>query len=163
MDYKGIAVEAIVNTAEEMLGKKIKCGESSEMKSPLEVENFAIIVGIAGQVAGPIIFGFQEEVVNNITSHMIGQETKELDDLTLSAIAEFANVLSGHVTIDLVDSGCSKKLGMSPPSIIMGKDLKISTKIQPIQKVKLEMEEYGNMSIYIALQEKKESKEGEKE
>jgi len=160
MDYKGIAVEAIINTAEEMLDRKIKYGESAEMKSPLEVENFAIIVGIAGQVTGQIIFGFKEEVVNSITSHMIGQETLELDDLTLSAVAEFANVLSGHVTIDLVDSGCSKKLGMSPPSIIMGKDLKISTKIQPIQKVRLEIEEYGDMSIYIALKEKKE---GEKE
>lgn len=155
MDYKGIAVEAIKNTAEEMLGESIESEDLGEKKSPIEVENFAIIVGLAGQIAGQLVFGFTEEMVFKIARKMIQQEVMELDELTLSAIAEFANVLSGHVTMDLVEAG-SKRLGMSPPSIVMGKDLKISTKIQPIEKININMKEYGNMSLHIALKEKKE-------
>ncbi|OQY08410.1 MAG: hypothetical protein B6I28_04755 [Fusobacteriia bacterium 4572_132] len=155
MDYVGISIEAIKNTAEEMLEKKIDYNFLGEKKSPLELENFAIIVGIAGQVAGQLIFGFNEEVVKLISAQMIGQAVTEMDELALSAIAEFVNVVSGHVTIDLVESG-SKKLGMSPPSIIMGRDLKISTKIEPIKEIKMSIENYGEVSIYIALKERKE-------
>ena len=139
-----------------MLGAtSTKTIEESAESSPIKVEDFTIIIGIAGNITGQLIFGFKEEVVKNIAEKMIEQEVENLDELVISAVSEFTNVLSGNATINLVDAG-SKKLGMSPPSIVMGKSMRISTKINPITRYKLKLEKYGDITLHIALKEKEE-------
>ena len=114
MDFKEIALESLQETGQRIVNAEPILVESGEESSPIAVEDFTIIIGIAGQISGQLIFGFKESSVTKIASKMIGQESDELDELTISAIAEFTNVLAGNVTIKLVDAG-SKKLGMSPP------------------------------------------------
>ena len=60
---------------------------------------------------------------------MTGMEIGEVDKLSLSAIVEFANMLSGAATIKLVDEYETEKLDMSPPVVIKGKEFKISSLI----------------------------------
>ena len=110
---------------------------------------------MAGQVTGQLIFGFSDETIKIIAKRMIEQEVEELDELAISAVAEFTNVLAGNATITLVDEG-SKKLGISPPSIIMGKNMRVSTKVKPIRKYKVTFKNIGDMIIHVALKEKEE-------
>lgn len=154
MDYNKIILTAFESTSEKMIKVKPETVSKGEEKSPIKAEEVAIIIGLAGQISGQIIYCLSEETVFNITSKMIRQATNELDELTISAITEFINVLSGNATIELVEAG-SKKLGMSPPSIIMGRGMRISTKIEPINIFKLNYEEIGEMTVYIALKERK--------
>lgn len=156
MDYKGIVVESMQETIGRMLGSKTDVYmEEAEESSPIKVEDFTVIIGIAGKITGQLIFGFKEETVKNIAQMMIEQEVDELDELTMSAVAEFTNVISGNATIKLVDAG-SKKLGMSPPSIVMGKGMRISTKITPITRYRVKIEKFGDVILHIALRERDE-------
>lgn len=155
MDYQNIVLEAIVNTSEKMLKKRPVIKESGEEKSPIKVEDFTIIMGMAGQVSGQLIFGFRENVVKKIAEIMIEQDVNELDELTISAVAEFTNVLAGNCTIDIVDKGLNKKIAMSPPSIVQGKNMRISTKVMPIEKFVLNFgESIGEVVLHVALKEK---------
>ena len=129
--------------------------EESAESSPIKVEDFTIIIGIAGKITGQLIFGFKEDVVKKIAEKMIEQEVDNLDELAISAVSELTNVLSGNATINLVEAG-SKKLGMSPPSIVMGKSMRISTKINPITRYKVKVESFGEITLHIALKEKEE-------
>ncbi|BDU50047.1 chemotaxis protein CheX [Haliovirga abyssi] len=153
MNYEKIAVDTISDISEKIIGVKGEASYVCEEISPISVENTTIIIGIAGQIKGQLIFGFTEETVRAIASKMIGQKVEMIDELAMSAIAEFANVLSGNVTINLVESG-SKRLGVSPPSIVTGKHMKISTKIKPIHKFKIEYSGIGDITLNIALKEK---------
>lgn len=155
LDYKKIVLDAITATAGKMLQEEPVMNEVGEERSPIKVEDFTIIIGIAGRISGQLIFGFKEGIAEKIAQIMIGQTTSVLDELTISAVAEFTNVLSGNATIELVDAG-SKKLGMSPPSIVMGKSMRISTKIKPITKYKVEFASFGSFSLHVALKEKVE-------
>ena len=156
MDYKGIVVESMQETIGRMLGSKTDVYmEEAEESSPIKVEDFTVIIGIAGKITGQLIFGFKEETVKNIAQVMIEQEVDELDELTMSAVAELTNVISGNATIKLVDAG-SKKLGMSPPSIVMGKSMRISTKITPITRYRVKIEKFGDVILHIALRERDE-------
>ena len=124
MEYEKIVVDTMTATAQKILKQEpdsVRC--VGEENSPLTVEDFTIIVGMAGQVTGQLIFGFSDETIKIIAKRMIEQEVEELDELAISAVAEFTNVLAGNATITLVDEG-SKKLGISPPSIIMGKNIR---------------------------------------
>lgn len=153
MEYEKIALESIVNTSKKLIGLSPIAKEIGMETSPISVEDFTIIIGIAGQITGQLIFGFNDTTIKKIAEKMIGQETNELDELTISAVAEFTNVLSGNITISLVDAG-SKKLGMSPPSIVMGKNMRVSTKIKPINKYKLDYAELGELTLHVALKER---------
>lgn len=156
MEYEKIVVDTMTATAQKILKQEpdsVRC--VGEENSPLTVEDFTIIVGMAGQVTGQLIFGFSDETIKIIAKRMIEQEVEELDELAISAVAEFTNVLAGNATITLVDEG-SKKLGISPPSIIMGKNMRVSTKVKPIRKYKVTFKNIGDMIIHVALKEKEE-------
>lgn len=154
MDYQKIAIDTIVEKATGYFGVKATVSDVGEINSPVKVDDFTVILGIAGQVSGQVMFGFKEEMVTKLASKMIDQEMTELDELTMSAVAEFTNVMTGNITIELVEAG-SDKLGMSPPSIIMGKNMRISTKIKPIIQYRLNFEDYGYITVNVALGEKK--------
>lgn len=155
MEYEKIAIESIVETSGKLVGVNPVSKEIGLETSPISVEDFTIIIGIAGQITGQLIFGFNDETIRKIAEEMIGQEAPDLDELTISAVAEFTNVLSGNITINLVDAG-SKKLGMSPPSIVMGKNMRVSTKIKPINKYKLNYGDLGDLTLHIALKEREQ-------
>lgn len=155
MSYKDIVLKAIINSSEKMLKVRPTYNEIGDEKSPIRVEDFTIIMGIAGKVSGQLIFGFKEEVVKKIAEIMIEQNVESLDELAVSAVAEFTNVLSGNSTIDIVKSGINKKIGMSPPSIVQGKNMRISTKVLPIEKIVLDFgSTIGEVVLHIALKEK---------
>lgn len=157
MDFKKITLDSIKETSGIMLKTEPDVIESGEENSPIAVEDFTVIIGIAGQISGQLIFGFDEKSNLSIASEMMGMEAAEMDELVISAVAEFTNVLGGNCTIKLVDAG-SKKLGMSPPSIVMGKNMRVSTKVKPIQKYKVKFKEKGEFTLHLALKEKERKK-----
>ncbi len=154
MDYQNIVLESLLETSEKMLKVRAKISPYEEERSPIKVEDFTVIMGMAGQVSGQLIFGFKEETVKKIAETMIEQEVSELDELTISAVAEFTNVLAGNSTIKLVEDEKNKKIGMSPPSIVQGKNMRISTKVMPIHKFIFEFENIGKVTLHVALKEK---------
>jgi len=154
LDYQNIVLESLLETSEKMLKVRAKISPYEEERSPIKVEDFTVIMGMAGQVSGQLIFGFKEETVKKIAETMIEQEVSELDELTISAVAEFTNVLAGNSTIKLVEDEKNKKIGMSPPSIVQGKNMRISTKVMPIHKFIFEFENIGKVTLHVALKEK---------
>ena len=162
MDFKQITLDSLKETGAKMMHSEPVFIESGEENSPIAVEDFTVIIGIAGQISGQLIFGFEEKSNLIIAKEMLGMDVTDMDELTISAVAEFTNVLGGNVTIKLVDAG-SKKLGMSPPSIVMGKNMRVSTKVKPIYKYKVKFEDKGEFTLHLALKEKVRRKKTDSE
>ncbi|UYO99749.1 chemotaxis protein CheX [Oceanotoga sp. DSM 15011] len=85
----------------------------------IESDNF-IIVGIAGKTNGIITLELDEKTLDYFSESMIPDESMRTDYMTMSAISEFLNMVSGNFLIlsNLNDSE------LTPPISATGKNIK---------------------------------------
>lgn len=113
--------------------------EKKEEDISVFLQNYVTIIGISGQIKGEVIFSFSDNIIKKVASKMTGMEIGEVDKLSLSAIVEFANMLSGAATIKLVDEYETEKLDMSPPVVIKGKEFRISSKVGTVKNYRMKV------------------------
>lgn len=131
--------------------------KKGEAKSPLQVDSFNVIMGIVGDISGQIIFNFKEGSPEKIVSKLLNREIKDEEELKVSGVAEFSNILSGNAITDLFEE-TGGKINISPPSIVMGKHVMLSTDIHEISEFLLDYEEIGQIIMYVAIKEKENNK-----
>jgi chemotaxis protein CheX len=155
--YEKIISEAIKETSKKLFGKMPIIEKKGEAKSPLAVDSFNVIMGIVGDISGQIIFNFKEGSPEKIVSKLLNREIKDEEELKVSGVAEFSNILSGNAITDLFEE-TGGKINISPPSIVMGKHVMLSTDIHEISEFLLDYEEIGQIIMYVAIKEKENNK-----
>lgn len=148
-----------VDAAAEVLKAEAKVdinkGTLTLQKSALTTDEVTVLINLIGQVQGVVLFGLSEQLGMNLVTKMMGQSFDTFDSLAQSGVAELGNVISGRATVLLSDAGYQSTI--SPPTMIKGKGVQISTLDFPRIVVPLKCE-YGDMVIHLAL---RESQEGE--
>lgn len=111
-----------------------------------------IICGITGPLQGQVIYGMSLSTADAIASTMLGTKIKSFDMLAASAIGELGNMITGHSMQILAEAGwvCD----ITPPSIVRGSNVQISTISIPAILVPIILEQ-GKFSLTIGLQERK--------
>jgi len=108
-----------------------------------------IRIDLKGAVDGQVAFGLTPEAALKIAGAMMGGfELNALDEMSRSAIAELANMISGNACVQLSNSGMS--VDITPPQVQVG-----DTLIQPVQElayaVPLELQEMGILEIKLLM------------
>ncbi len=95
-----------------------------------------VVCGVTGDLQGMVMFGMRETTANRIASAMAGQNLKIYDSFVASAIAELGNMISGNALMGLSDAGfvCD----ITPPTIVQGANVSISTLDIPTVSIHLE-------------------------
>lgn len=115
-------------------------------------DRVVIIIGIAGEYRGQVFFSMDESTACNIASSMMfGMKVSELDDMSKSAIAELGNMIMGNVSTEFFNSGI--KIEITPPTILVGRDMAVSTKGIKTICIPLILEGLGKVEIDISLAE----------
>ncbi|MBN1468632.1 MAG: chemotaxis protein CheX [Fusobacteriaceae bacterium] len=154
--YERIINDAIKETSRKIFGKVPEITKIGETKSPISVESFNVILGIVGDITGQIIFNFKGESPQKIVSKLLNRDLKNEEELQISGIAEFANILSGNAVTDLFEE-TKAKIDITPPSIILGNHIVLSTVIHDISEFSLNLAEMGDITMYIAIKEKSDN------
>jgi chemotaxis protein CheX len=128
----------------------INKGTVTLQKSALTTDEVTVLINLIGQVQGVVLFGLSEHLGMELVSKMMGQTFKEFDNLAQSGVAELGNVISGRATVMLSEAGYQSTI--SPPTMITGKGVQISTLDFPRIVVPLSCE-FGDMVIHLALRE----------
>lgn len=120
-------------------------GSVAESAPELHDQHVWIRIDIKGSVEGQVAFGLAPEVALKIASAMMGGfELNELDDMSKSAVAELANMISGNACMALSNNGL--QLDITPPQVQHGAGIE-----KPLQEVAyavpLELQELGIMEI----------------
>jgi len=111
-----------------------------------------IIIGIAGEFKGQVFFSMDEKTACGIASSMMyGMEVNALDEMTKSAIAELGNMIMGNVSTEFYNKGI--KIDITPPTVMVGSDISVSTKGMKTICVPLMLEGLGKIEIDIAVTE----------
>jgi chemotaxis protein CheX len=143
-------VDAAVEVLKAEAKANISKGTITLQKSALTSDEVTVLINLVGQVQGVVLFGMSEKLGMNIVSLMMSQEFTEFDNLAQSGVAELGNVISGRATVMLSEAGY--KSTISPPTMIKGKGVQISTLDFPRIVVPLTCE-LGEMVIHLALRE----------
>lgn len=151
--YEKIISEAIKETSKKIFGKIPEIKKTGEAKSPIEVESFNVILGIVGDITGQIIFNFKGESPNKIVSKLLNRPVINEEELQISGIAEFSNILSGNAITELFEE-TGGKIDITPPSIVLGNHVMLSTVIHDISEFSLIYEDIGEIVMYLAIKEK---------
>jgi chemotaxis protein CheX len=152
VEYINPFVIASFSVLEMVLGNKPVKGELAMQPTTFTSQQCNVVCGVTGQVQGQVIYGMSLSTADRIASTMLGQPIKVFDQLAASAIGELGNMISGHAMQHLSESGwiCD----ITPPTIIRGQQVRISTISIPAIVIPVSLEQ-GDMSITVGLQGRK--------
>ena len=143
-------VEAASEVLKAEVGTEVRRGTLSLQKSAMTTDDITVLISLVGQVQGVVLYGLSKETGLGLVSKITDQEFKEFDSLAQSGVAELGNVITGRATIKLSESGYSSNI--SPPTLIQGRGLQISTLDFSRIMVPL-VTDYGEIMVHLALRE----------
>ncbi|HQE06101.1 MAG: chemotaxis protein CheX [Tepidanaerobacteraceae bacterium] len=120
--------------------------------SPYSSETLVVVVGLMGELRGQVIFSMDKNVAFKIASAMMmGMSITKLDEMSKSAIAESTNMILGNAATLFYNRGIN--IQITPPSLMMGNNIQISTPNMKILSIPLILSTGGKIEMDIALAE----------
>lgn len=153
VEYINPFVQGALSVTETLLNIKPERGHMSARPTMFTTQQVNIVVGITGPVEGQVIYGMSVQTADKIASIMLGAPVVSFDQLAASAIAELGNMISGNSMMHLHGAGfiCD----ITPPTIIRGSNVRISTLDIPALVIPLKIENVGVFEINVSLQERR--------
>jgi len=143
-------VEAAAEVLAKEAGATVERGTLSLQKSSMTSDQITVLLSLVGQVQGVVLYGLSIETALKLVSKMMGQEFTEFDNLAHSGVAELGNVITGCATVKLSKEGFDAVI--SPPTLVQGEGIQISTLDFPRIVVQLKTE-MGDITVHLALRE----------
>jgi len=81
-------------------------------------------IGLAGQTNGVVVIAFSQDIACKISSNMLGEDIKEIDDTVKDTIGEMANMIAGGAKGIMAEKKLNFKIAL--PSVTVGKNHTIS-------------------------------------
>jgi chemotaxis protein CheX len=152
VEYVSPFAEASISVMQMVLNMTPERGALSARPQIFTTQQINVVCGITGDVAGLVIYGMSMVTADRIASKMIGAPVVTFDGLAASAIAELGNMISGNSMALL--SGQGFRCDITPPTIIRGSNVKITTLNIPALVIQLKLPDLGEFEINVSLQEK---------
>lgn len=152
VEYINPFINVSVNLIKMVCNADAKRGQIYIKNSPFKTDSVAIIIGVAGEFKGQVFFSMDESTACKIASSMMmGMEVTSLDEMSKSAIAELGNMIMGNVSTEFYNSGI--RIDITPPTVLVGKDMNISTKGIKTICIPLELGDMGKVEIDVSITE----------
>jgi chemotaxis protein CheX len=143
-------VQAALEVIESEIGGETDRGEISLHRSAYTTDEVTAVVGVAGRIAGLVMYSMSEETARAIVERLMGREFPEFDGLAQSGIGELGNVITGRAGVLLAEAGYPSNI--TPPALLMGKGSMVTTLdlnrlVFPLQT------DLGTLEIQVVLKE----------
>ncbi len=79
-------------------------------------DSLTAVIGVSGQLRGNVLYGFDDDTAKAVAGKMLGCEVTDFDEISLSAIGEIANMITGNAATILSNNGAT--VDISPPVLI---------------------------------------------
>ncbi len=151
VEYINPFVEAAFKILEEVLAvepvrKKLYLKSTSQ-----PVLGVAVIVGLAGDVEGRVLFDMSSETALQIASSMNGENLTIMDELVKATIMELGNMITANAITKLQELGYS--FDLTPPAIFTGNNMEIMNSGVEALIVPVELPQ-GKIEINVAIRER---------
>ena len=151
VEYVNPVVEAAFNTIKKVLGVDIVRGKLYLKDTSQPVLGVAVLVGLAGDVEGRVIFDMERETALKIASDMNGETLTEMDELVKATIMELGNMITATAVTRLQDLGFS--FDLTPPVLFSGEKMELSNSGVEALIVPVDLPQ-GRLEINVAIRER---------
>lgn len=123
--------------------------EISEPDSIFSKYNVLVIIGLATDIRGSVIYSMDTQTAQELASTMMGGVPLEgIDDMAKSAICEFANMATGASIAALAKD---LKIDITPPTLVSGQKMSIMVGLDKVLKTEL-ITPHGGIEVYLGVQ-----------
>lgn len=151
IEYINPFVETAYNVLAEVLGGEVSRGDLFLKSTSTPVMGVAVLVGLAGDVEGRVLFDMSLETAMKIASKMNNEELEEFDDLAKATIAELANIITAQAVTKLQELGF--RFDVTPPALFTGEKMEIAN--HDVEALIVPMvTEQGKIEVNVAIREK---------
>lgn len=131
-------IKATVDVLSQLGSLSPNIGKMFVKNDPAPTYRVAVIIGVVGDVKGQVIYSFSEETAKMVASAMMmGMPVDVFDEMAKSAVSELANMISGHAMTGISEFGLN--VDISPPTLVCGESVKISSVTEKIVVVPVEL------------------------
>ena len=124
-DYVQPFVSSAQEILEQVLSGQIAAGKVQLSPAPRTGNGVTAIVGVTGEGEGRVLFEMSRQTALGIAAEMNDEPQTELGSLAKETLSELASMMTGRAISLLNDKG--HKLRVSPPTLIAGDNVTIST------------------------------------
>lgn len=150
VEYINPFINVSVSLIKMICNADVNRGQIFIKNSPFTAGSVVIIIGVAGEFKGQVFFSMNETTACKIASAMMfGMEVNALEEMAKSAIAELGNMIMGNVSTEFYNNGI--KIDITPPTIMVGNDMAVSTKGVKTICVPLILDNIGEIEIDVAI------------
>ena len=147
-------INPFVESASEVIqletGVSLQRGDLGLEKVPYQTDDITVILALVGMVNGNVLYSLSFPTAIALASRMLGEKLESFDNLAQSGIAELGNVITGRASVKLSAAGFESTI--SPPTLVVGKGIMISTLDRPRLVVPFKSD-FGPVTIHLALRE----------
>ncbi len=144
-------IAAATMVLERLGNQRTEKGKLSLQSSPIQGNDVNTIIGVTGDVRGQVLYSMNLDAAMKVAQMMMmGMPVTEFDELCKSAVNELGNMITGNAASELSHNGFNCTI--TPPTLIMGKELLISIKNIQILVIPL-ITDFGQIDINVALSE----------
>lgn len=137
VEYINPFIKASKDILTQMTQIEYQVGKPTLKSPPCNANNIVILIGITGDIKGQAMLSLDKSVALSIVSSMMGgMELTELDNISKSALSELGNMILGNSATLLSNDGV--KIDITPPTLMIGDNLSISSDEMKVVSVPLE-------------------------
>lgn len=150
VEYINPFVESAIQILKETVSEEVTRGQLSLKSAISPMLGVVVIVGLAGQVSGRVIFDMERDTALKVASKMNDEKLTEFDELTTATLTELANMITGKAVTKLQELGF--QFDLTPPALLTGQNLQISDNKVEALVVPLEVPQ-GKIEINVGIKE----------
>lgn len=147
-DYVQPFVSSAQEILEQVLSGHIAVGKVQLSPSPTAGNGVTAIVGVTGEGEGRVLFEMSRQTALAIAGEMNDEPQEDLSSLAQDTLSELASMMTGRAISLLNDKGY--QLRVSPPTLIAGDNVTISTAELETMRVPLETT-HGEVVVNVAM------------
>jgi len=148
-EYANVFIRSAISVFQHETKIHLSRKDLTKKDSPQSKLPISIILGVTGYIQGQVVYGMDQNFAYHVAHAMMPNKLPaEIKKLENSAVSEIANIITGQATIAL--AGENELISITPPAVIMGKNIKIDFLETPTIALNL-ISEIGTLEINIAL------------
>lgn len=155
VEYINPFVESAYNILTESLQVEVSRGELYLKNAAMPMLGVAMLVGLAGDVEGRVLFDMTREtgiaVASGMLTSMDMEPVTDLNEMARATLTELANMITGQAVTKLHNVGF--KFDLTPPAIFSGIDMEVSDPNFEALIVPMEIP-MGKIEINVAIRER---------
>ena len=117
-------VQATKNVFHTMVFLEVERGKPVLKQYSEHTADISGAIGLAGTTHGVTVVAFTEAVACAVSSKMLGEERREMDETVEDSIGEIANMIAGGAKGIMTEQGLDFKIAL--PSVTVGKNHQLS-------------------------------------